>query len=161
MLFEGAFSLQVSFKKPSSFRQKIILFSENTFKIKIMLGRELFLVLRTLAVKIYNYLTFEADMIFILSFYITFLPLKCWNFRQTQKTQHNTPHGFSVFGSCLQLKRKNISWKYNIRRNVNSNVSIVTMRRVAIIFFELGLSFHAKIFIPGHFMIIFCLENCA
>ena len=29
------------------------------------------------------------------------------------------------------------SWKYNIRRNSNSDFSIVTMRRVAIIFFEL------------------------
>ena len=29
------------------------------------------------------------------------------------------------------------TWKYNIRRNVNSEISIVTMRRVAIIFFEL------------------------
>ena len=31
------------------------------------------------------------------------------------------------------------SWKYNIRKNVNSYFSIVTMRRVAIIFFELGV----------------------
>ena len=31
------------------------------------------------------------------------------------------------------------SWKYNIRRNVNSDFSIVTMRRVAIVFFELGV----------------------
>ena len=31
------------------------------------------------------------------------------------------------------------SWRYNIRRNVNSDVSIVTMRRVAIKFFELGV----------------------
>ena len=30
-------------------------------------------------------------------------------------------------------------WKYNIRRKVNSDFSIVTMRRVAIIFFELGV----------------------
>ena len=30
-------------------------------------------------------------------------------------------------------------WKYNVRRNVNSDFSIVTMRRVAIIFFELGV----------------------
>ena len=30
-------------------------------------------------------------------------------------------------------------WKYNIRRNVNSDFSVVTMRRVAIIFFELGV----------------------
>ena len=30
-------------------------------------------------------------------------------------------------------------WKYNIRRNVNSDFSIVTMRRVAIIFFEQGV----------------------
>ena len=28
-------------------------------------------------------------------------------------------------------------WKYNTRRNVNSDFSIVTMRRVAIIFFKL------------------------
>ena len=31
------------------------------------------------------------------------------------------------------------SWKDNIRRNVNSDFSILTMRRVAIIFFELGV----------------------
>ena len=30
-------------------------------------------------------------------------------------------------------------WKYSVRRNVNSDFSIVTMRRVAIIFFELGV----------------------
>ena len=30
-------------------------------------------------------------------------------------------------------------WKYNIRRNANSEFSIVTMRRVAIIIFELGV----------------------
>ena len=30
-------------------------------------------------------------------------------------------------------------WKYNIRRNVDSDLSIVTIRRVAIIFFELGV----------------------
>ena len=32
-----------------------------------------------------------------------------------------------------------LSWKYNIRRNVISDFSFVTMRRVAIIFFELGV----------------------
>ena len=32
-----------------------------------------------------------------------------------------------------------IGWRYNVRRNVNSDISIVTMRRVAIIFF--GLEF--------------------
>ena len=32
-----------------------------------------------------------------------------------------------------------VTWKYNIRRNANSDFSIVTMRRVAIIFFELGV----------------------
>ena len=31
------------------------------------------------------------------------------------------------------------TWKYNTRRNVNSDFSIVTMRRVAIIFLELGV----------------------
>ena len=35
------------------------------------------------------------------------------------------------------LSQRILSWKYNIRRNVNSDFSIVTMRRVAIIFFEL------------------------
>ena len=37
------------------------------------------------------------------------------------------------------------AWKYNIRTNVNSDLSIVTMRNVAIKFFELGA----------------CLKNCA
>ena len=32
-----------------------------------------------------------------------------------------------------------VTWKYNIRRIANSDFSIVTMRRVAIIFFELGV----------------------
>ena len=32
-----------------------------------------------------------------------------------------------------------IAWKYNIRRNVNSDRSIVTMRRVTTTFFELGV----------------------
>ena len=31
------------------------------------------------------------------------------------------------------------TWKYNISKNINSDFSIVTMRRVAIIFFELGI----------------------
>ena len=32
-----------------------------------------------------------------------------------------------------------LPWKYDIRRNVNSDFSAVTMRRVAAIFFELGV----------------------
>ena len=32
-----------------------------------------------------------------------------------------------------------LPWKYNIRTNVNSDISIVSTRRVAIIFFELGV----------------------
>ena len=32
-----------------------------------------------------------------------------------------------------------VAWKYNIRRNVDSDISIVTTRRVAITFFELGV----------------------
>ena len=39
----------------------------------------------------------------------------------------------------LKKKLSDISWKYNIRRNVSSEFSIATMRRVAIIFFELGV----------------------
>ena len=31
------------------------------------------------------------------------------------------------------------SWNYNTRRNINSGFSVVTMRRVAIIIFELGV----------------------
>ena len=34
------------------------------------------------------------------------------------------------------------AWKHNIKRNVNSDFSVVTMRRVAIIFFELGVVKH-------------------
>ena len=38
------------------------------------------------------------------------------------------------------LKQRLVSsWKYNIRRNVNSDFSIVSMRRVPIIFFELEI----------------------
>ena len=43
------------------------------------------------------------------------------------------------------LKTKTVlnkPWKHNIKRNVNSDFSIVTMRRVAIIFFELGVVKH-------------------
>ena len=55
------------------------------------------------------------------------------------------------------------SWKCNIKRNVNSDFSVVTMRRVAIIFFELGVvkKFHAKILITRHFIIIFSFNNYA
>ena len=35
--------------------------------------------------------------------------------------------------------RRVSTWKYNRRRNFNSDFSIVTMHRVAIIFFELGV----------------------
>ena len=35
--------------------------------------------------------------------------------------------------------QKVLPWKYNIRRNVSSDFSIVTMREVAIIFYELGV----------------------
>ena len=38
------------------------------------------------------------------------------------------------------------SWKYNIRRNVISDFSIVMMYRVAIIFFELGKIISCKNF---------------
>ena len=49
-------------------------------------------------------------------------------------------------------------WKYNIRKNnirknVNSDFTIVTMRRVAIIFFELA--------VVKNLMIIFLYKNCA
>ena len=44
---------------------------------------------------------------------------------------------FEVSVSPLYLFLK--SWKYDIRRDVNSDFSIVTMRRVAIIFFKLGV----------------------
>ena len=48
-------------------------------------------------------------------------------------------------------------------RNVNSDFSVVTMRRIAIIFFELAFvkKFHAKILIARHFMIISFIKNCA
>ena len=56
--------------------------------------------------------------------------------------------------------------KNNVRRNVNSGFSIVTMRRVAIVYFELGVAkkflqkiYHKKL-ITRHFMIsvFLCLE---
>ena len=37
------------------------------------------------------------------------------------------------------LRLSEFSWKYNIRRNVNSDFPIVTMRRVTITFLGLGL----------------------
>ena len=55
------------------------------------------------------------------------------------------------------------SWKYNIRRNVNSDISIVTMRKVAIIFFELGVikNFMQKFQSQDTSWLFFCLKNCA
>ena len=44
---------------------------------------------------------------------------------------------FEVSVSPLYLFLK--SWKYDIRRDVNSDFSFVTMRRVAIIFVKLGV----------------------
>ena len=48
-----------------------------------------------------------------------------------------------IFVDCFlddcSLNEYILSWKYDIRRNVNSDISIVTMRRVAIMFFELGV----------------------
>ena len=44
-----------------------------------------------------------------------------------------------LIGSIKEICRIKIMEIYNIRRNVNSDISIVTMRRVAIIFFELGV----------------------
>ena len=40
-------------------------------------------------------------------------------------------------GPCLTPLLNDVSWKYNTNKNINSGFSIVTMRRVAIIFFEL------------------------
>ena len=37
------------------------------------------------------------------------------------------------------MEKLPVPWKYNVRRKVNSDLSIVTMRRVTIIFFELGV----------------------
>ena len=48
---------------------------------------------------------------------------------------HSTENIRKLFSQDLKLE----TWKYNTRRNVNSDISIVTMRRVAIIFFELGV----------------------
>ena len=31
------------------------------------------------------------------------------------------------------------TWKHDIRRNINSDISVATIRRVTIIFFELGV----------------------
>ena len=45
-----------------------------------------------------------------------------------------------IFNISITFSRAMIrSWKYNIRRNVNSGLSIVTRRKVAIIVFELGV----------------------
>ena len=45
----------------------------------------------------------------------------------------------------LIFSKNVVAWKYNIGRNVNSDFTIVTMGRVAIIFFELGV---VKKFLP-------------
>ena len=48
--------------------------------------------------------------------------------------KRSIPPGENVFNEQLLLIK---AWKYNIRRNVNSDVSIVIIRRVAITVFEL------------------------
>ena len=54
-------------------------------------------------------------------------------------------------------------WNYNIRRTANSGFSIVTMRWVTIIFFELGVvkNFIQEFLMTRHFMIISLFKNCA
>ena len=51
----------------------------------------------------------------------------------------------------------------NTIRNINLDFSIVTMRRVAIIVFELEIvkNLMPKILIAKHFAIIFLFKNCA
>ena len=55
------------------------------------------------------------------------------------------------------------SWKYNIRRNVNSDFSIVSMRRVPIIFFELEIvkNFMRTFLSQDTSWLFFSLNNCA
>ena len=58
-----------------------------------------------------------------------------------------------------------LQWANHVKRNhgnnVNSVFSILTMHRVAIIFFELGvLKFHAKILFSSHFIITFFCKLC-
>ena len=55
-----------------------------------------------------------------------------------------------------------ISWKYNIRRSVNSDFSIVTIRRVAFYIFwtRSCKRFHANILMARHFMITFLFKSC-
>ena len=65
------------------------------------------------------------------------------------------------------------AWNYNIR-GYNTSFSVVTMRRVAIIFFELEVvknlkenwkvsskKFHTNVLIARHFMIISLFKSCA
>ena len=51
-------------------------------------------------------------------------------------------------------------WKYNIRRNVNSDFSIVPMSRVAVIVFELGTikTFRQKFYLQDTSWLFFCLD---
>ena len=53
-----------------------------------------------------------------------------------QKNSQTTKVHFTMVVKVIMMMR---TWKYNTRRNVNSDFSIVTMRRVAIIFLELGV----------------------
>ena len=91
---------------------------------------------------------FDSNSLFTVSLRINFFGSK-----SSFKLHHLT--AFKLFPSIHQWKTLLISftellcntlepylvksWRYNIRRNVNSDVSIVTMRRVAIKFFELGV----------------------
>ena len=81
--------------------------------------------------------------------------------RIIQIKKSGTPYLFNLQAkNDIYLEK---SWKYDIRRNVNPDLSIVTMRRVAIIFFELGVikNFMQKFQSQDTSWLFFCLKNCA
>ena len=44
-----------------------------------------------------------------------------------------------LHGNKIDIEHSISSWKYNIRRNVNTDFSILTKRSVSTIFFEMGV----------------------
>ena len=76
--------------------------------------------------------TFHAVYLILIFFFNKFSPVeKC---RVTPSCLYRDSLTFNLMTLVTVDPRK-----YNIRRNVNLDISVVTIRRVAIIFYELGV----------------------
>ena len=93
-------------------------------------------------------------LLFSASFFINVIQIIIYKIN----SEFAMPNVTSVFNgseSVSYLGPKIWAGKYNIRRNVDSDLPVVTMRRVATTFFELRVV--KNLIIARHFIIIFCL----